>query len=58
MVNGLEEYPYLHALLFLREFLDFAVPARGRKMAGYMLSSGQQGAVPLIVQMEARLSVD
>ena len=57
----LEEYPYLHALLFLIEFLDFAGLGCVKGFCshtGYMLSSGQEGAAPLIVKMEDRLSID
>ena len=61
VVAELEEYSYLHALLFLIEFLDFPV-LRGVNGCcsdtGYMLSSGREGAAPLIVKMEDRLSVD
>ena len=58
LVNELEEYLYLHALLFLIEFLDFA-GLGGLKGCcsdtGYMLPSGREGAAPLIVQMEKQI---
>ena len=61
VVTGLEEYRYLHVLLFLIEFLDFA-GLGGVKGSwsdtGYMLSLGREGAAPLIVMMEDRLSGD
>ena len=63
VVTELEEYLYLHALLFLIEFLDLCW-ARGRKRpgcwsdTGYMFSSGREGAAPLIVRMEDWLSGD
>ena len=61
VVTELEEYLYLHALLFLIEFLDLA-RLRGVKGCwldtGHMLSSGREGAAPLIVKMEDRLSGD
>ena len=60
-VTELEEYIYLHALLFPIEFLDLA-GLGGLKGCwsdtGYMLSSGQEGAASLIVKMEDRLSQD
>ena len=62
VVTELEEYPYLHALLFLIiEFLDFAGLGGVNGCCsdtGYMLYSGREGAAPLIVKMEDRLSVD
>ena len=61
VVNELEEYLYLHALLFFIEFLDFAGLGGVKGCCsdtGYMLSSGREGAAPLIVKMEDRLSVD
>ena len=61
VVTELEEYLYLHGLLFLIEFLDLA-GLGGVKVCwsdtGYMLSSGREGAAPLIVKMEDRLSGD
>ena len=61
VVTGLEEYIYLHALLFIIEFLDLA-GLGGVKCCwsdtGYMLSSGREGAAPLIVKMEDILSGD
>ena len=63
VVTELEEYLYLHALLFLIEFLDLAGLGRVKGCwsdTGYMLSSGRvsEGAAPLIVKMEDRLSGD
>ena len=61
MVTELEEYLYLHALLFPIEFLDLAGlgGVNGCWLdTGYMLSSGREGAAPLIVKMEDRLSGD
>ena len=61
VVTEIEEYPYQHALLFLTEFLDFAGLGGVKGCCsdiGYMLSSGREGAAPLIVKMEDRLSVD
>ena len=61
VVIELEEYLYLHALLFLIEFLDFAGLGGVKGCCsdtGYMLSSGREGAAPLIVKMEDRLSGD
>ena len=61
MVTELEEYLYQHALLFLMEFLDL-VGLGGVtgcwSDTGYMLSSWREGAAPLIVKMEDRLSSD
>ena len=57
----LEEYLYLHALLFPIEFLDLAGLGcvKGcRSDTGYMLSSGREGAASLIVKKEDRLSGD
>ena len=61
VVIELEEYLYLHALLFLIEFLDLAGLGGVKGCwsdTGYMLSSGREGAAPLIVKMEDRLSSD
>ena len=61
VVTELEECLYLHALLFLIEFLDFAGLGGVKGCCsdpGYMLSSGREGAAPLIVKMEDRLSGD
>ena len=64
VVTELEEYlSYLHALLFLIEFLDLAGLGGVKgcwSETGYkiMLSSGREGAAPLIVKMEDRLSGD
>ena len=61
VVTELEEYSYLHALLFLIEFLDLAGlgGVNGCWLdTGHMLSSGREGAAPLIVKMEGRLSGD
>ena len=61
VVPELEEYLYLHALLFLIEFLDLAGLGGVKGCwsdTGYMLSLGREGAVPLIVKMEERLSGD
>ena len=61
VVTELEEYSYLHALLFLIEFLDFAGLGGVKGCCSdtsYMLSSRREGAAPLIVKMEDRLSVD
>ena len=61
VVTELEEYLYLHTLLFLIEFHDLA-RLGGVKDCwtdnGHMLSSGREGAAPLIVKMEDRLSGD
>ena len=61
VVTELEEHIYLHAMLFLIEFLDL-VGLGGVKGycsdTGYMLSSGREGAAPLILKMEDRLSGD
>ena len=61
VVTELEEYLYLHVWLFLIEFLDLARLGGVKDCwsdIGYMLSSGREGAAPLIVQMEDRLSGD
>ena len=61
MVTEQEEYPYIHALLFLIEFLDFAGLGDAKGCcsdAGCLLSLGREGAAPLIVKMEDILSVD
>ena len=61
VVTELEEYLYLHALLFLIEFLDLAGLGGVKGCwsdTGYMLSSGREGAAPFIVKMEDRLSGD
>ena len=61
VVTELEEYLYLHALLFLIEFLDLAAIGGVKGCwsdTGYMLSSGREGAAPLIVEMADRLSGD
>ena len=61
VVTELEEYLDLHALLFLVEFLDLAGLGGVNGCwsdTGYMLSSGREGAAPLIVKMEYRLSGD
>ena len=61
VVTELEEYLYLHALLFLIKFLDLAGLGAVKGCwsdTGYMLSSGREGAAPLIVKMENRLSGD
>ena len=61
VVTELEEYLYLHALLFLIEFIDLAGLGGVKDCwsnTGYMLSSGWEGAAPLIVKMEDRLSGD
>ena len=61
VVTELEEYLYLHALLFPIEPLDIA-GLGGLKGywsdTGYMLSSGREGAASLIVKMEDKLSHD
>ena len=61
-VTELEEYLYLHALLFLIEFLDLAglggVKGCWSDTGYIMLPSGREGAAPLIVKMEDRLSGD
>ena len=59
VVTGLEEYLYLHALLIPIEILDLAGLGGVKGCwsdTGYMLSSGREGAAPLIVKMEDRLS--
>ena len=61
VVTELEEYLYLHALLFLIEFLDLA--GLGGVIGcwsdtGHILSSGREGAAPFIVKMEDKLSGD
>ena len=61
LVTELEEYLYLHALLFPIEFLDLAGLGGVKGCwsdTGYMLSSGREGAASLIVKMEDRLSGD
>ena len=61
VVTELEEYFYLHALLFLVDFPDLAGLGGVKGCwsdTGYMLSSGREGAAPLILKMEDRLSVD
>ena len=61
VVTELEEYLNLHAVLFLTEFLDLAGLGGVKGCwsdSGYMLSSGREGAAPLIVKMEDRLSGD
>ena len=48
VVTELEEYPYLHVLLFLIEFLDFTGLGGVKGCCsdtGYMLSSGREGVV-------------
>ena len=59
VVTKLEEYLYLHVLLFPIEFFNVAgvggVKGCGSD-TGYMLSSGREGAASLIVKMEDRLS--
>ena len=55
VVTELEEYLYLHALLFLIEVLDLAGLGGVKGCwsdTGYMLSSGREGAAPLIVKMK------
>ena len=49
VVTKLEEYLYLHALLFLIEFLDFAGLGGVKGCCldtGFMLSSGREVAAP------------
>ena len=61
VVTELDEYLNLHALLFLIEFLDLAGLGGVKDCwsdTGYVLSSGREGAAPLIVKMEDRLSGD
>ena len=61
VVTELEEYLYLHALLFLIECLDLAGLGGVKgdwSDTDYMLSSGREGAASLIVKMEDRLSGD
>ena len=60
VVTELEEYLYLHALLYLIEFLDLAGLGGVKDCwldTGY-LSAGREGAAPLIVKIEDRLSGD
>ena len=57
VVTELEEYLCLHALLCLIDFLAGLGGVKGYwSDTGYMLSSGWEGAAPLIVKMEDRLS--
>ena len=59
VVTELEEHIYLHAMLFLIEFLDLAGLGGVKGYwsdTGYMLSSGREGTAPLILKMEDRLS--
>ena len=61
VVTELDEYLYLHALLFPIEFIDLAGLGAVKGCwsdTGYMLSSGREGAASLIVKMEDRLSGD
>ena len=61
VVTELEEYLYLHTLLFPIEFLDLAGLGGVKGCwsgTSYMLSSGREGAASLIVKMEDRLSGD
>ena len=61
VVTELEKYLYLNDLLFFIEFLDLAGLGGVKGCwsdTGYMLSSGREGAAPLIVKMEDRLSGD
>ena len=61
VVTELEEYLYLHALLFPIKFLDLAGLGGVKGCwsdTGYMLSSGREGTAPLIVEMGDRLSGD
>ena len=55
VVTELEEYLYLHVLLFLIQFLDLAGLGGVKDCwsdTGFMLSSGREGAASLIVKME------
>ena len=61
VVTELEEHIYLYAMQFLIEFLDLAELGGIKGYwsdTGYMLSSGREGAAPLILKMEDRLSGD
>ena len=61
VVTELEDYFYLHALLFPIQFLDHAGLGGVKGCwsdTGYMLPSGREGAAPLIVKVEDRLSGD
>ena len=61
LITELTEHIYLHAMLFLIEFFDLAGlgGVKGCWLdTGYMLSSGREGAAPLILKMEDKLSGD
>ena len=62
VVTELEEYFYLLALLFLIEFstsLGYIGGVKGCwSDTGHMLTSGREGAAPLIVKKEDKLSGD